>query len=58
VDQTLRGVKTFGPFTMKKGPTYVIVYLDRKRFQREFNALAVGALDKQEDDLDRMLKRK
>jgi hypothetical protein len=55
VDQTLRNVKTFGPFTNDKGNTSVVAYLDKQSFNKDVNAYVDQIFAQTDAELNQIL---
>ena len=55
VHQSISRAKMYGPYTNTRGATYLIMYLDKRAFQRDINALANEIFADTDAALDRML---
>jgi hypothetical protein len=55
VSQTLRKVKTFGPYMNGRGNTYVVVYLDKNSFKKDINEYVDAVFEKSDQELNQLL---
>jgi hypothetical protein len=55
VTQTLRKVKTFGPYMNGRGNTYVLVYLDKDSFKKDINEYVDAVFEKTDVELNQLL---
>ncbi|MDR1074384.1 MAG: hypothetical protein LBL45_12075 [Treponema sp.] len=55
VSTTLRNVRTFGPYVNGRGNTYIIVYLDKRNFQKDVNDIVEEAFAEANSQLNNML---
>jgi hypothetical protein len=54
-NQSIKMAQIYGPATNKKGTTYIIAYVDKRRFQENLDALTEQAFAKTDDSLDQLL---
>ena len=55
VTQTLRKVKTFGPYMNGRGNTYIVVYLDKNSFKKDINEYVDAVFEKTDQELNQLL---
>ncbi|MDR1029450.1 MAG: LPP20 family lipoprotein [Treponema sp.] len=55
VTQTLRKVKTFGPYMNGRGNTYVVTYLDKNSFKKDINEYVDAVFEKTDAELNQLL---
>jgi predicted transcriptional regulator len=55
VSQTLRKVKTFGPYINGQGNTYVVAYLDKNSFKKDINEYVDAVFEKTDQELNQLL---
>jgi hypothetical protein len=55
VTQTLRKVKTFGPYMNGRNNTYILVYLDKNSFKKDINEYVDTVFEKTDTELNQLL---
>jgi hypothetical protein len=55
VTQTLRKVKTYGPYMNGRGNTYIVVYLDKNSFKQDINQYVDTVFEKTDAELNQLL---
>jgi predicted transcriptional regulator len=55
LSQTLRKVKTYGPYMNGRGNTYLVVYLDKNSFKKDINEYVDAVFEKTDEELNQLL---
>jgi hypothetical protein len=57
INQSIKRAKMYGPYTNNRSSTYILMYLDKRAFQKDLNALVQEVFADNDEELDRILRK-